>query len=387
MLNKILNREDIISFLKELTTEEIYINKDIPNKIYGERINKTEYPAYIFIDAIVKYCIIIDDIELFDNYLDQLKRILKKVESHNDIQMGVIKLLIKYASHKLNLIDLENEDSKKKLIDFFYNKYIVEGYFYHSFPSIYKNNVSENGINSYTLPEELSEIDSILSRYKIEGLFTEEFDRGTHISITDSLFLAYFYAVAAPYYLEELSINLDRNKKIDDKAYMLKDYSKCKNNINEVIKRKEMKEKDKTKIIDFFNREWERLDISNAIPTTAIIKRKYLNKNSLSNYDEILEKAKNLDVSASIKKIFESRYNEENINISIPSDKLQIIELPNIKELCKIEKKKDTNDVDNINNTESTSVHNEAGNATVVALIGVLLITLGVTIMIIMLGK
>lgn len=384
MLNKILNRDDVLSFLKELVTEDVYLNKDIPNKIYGEKINKTEYPLYTFIDAVVKYCIIIEDIELFDNYLDQLKRIIKKVESHNDIQMGVIKLLIKYVSHKLNLTDLDNTNNKKKIIDFFYNKYIVEGYFYHSFPSIYKSNVSKNGVNNYTLPEELIEIDSILNKYKIEGLFTEEFDRGNHISITDSLFMAYFYAVSAPYYLEEISINLDRSKKTNDKAYMLKNYDKCKNNINEVIKRKEMKEKDKNILMDFFNREWERLDISNSIPITAMIKRKYINKNSLSNYNEILEKSINLDISSSIKKIFESRYNEENINISIPADKLELIELPNIKELCKEKEKKVTNED---NNTSNDIIHNEEGNATVVALIGILLITLGVTVTIIMLGK
>ncbi len=384
MLNKFLNRDDVIKFIKELATEDVYLNKDIPNKIYGEKINKTEYPIYTFVDAIFKYYIIIDDIELFDNYLDQLKRIMKKVESHNDIQMGVIKLLIKYASHKLNLTDLDNHNNKKKMIEFFYNKYITEGYFFHSFPTIYQKDVSENGINNYTLPEGLTEIDSILSKYKIEGLFTEEFDRGTHISITDSLFMAYFYAVSAPYYLEEISINLDRSKKTDDKAYMLKDYDKCKNNINEVIKRKEIKEKDKNQIIDFFNREWERLDIGNSIPITSMVKRKYLNKNSLSNYNEILEKSINLDISASIKKLFESRYNEENINISIPSNKLEIIELPNIVELCKSKEKKVTKDEDNISNS---IVYNETGNATVVALIGILLITLGVTVTIIMLGK
>ena len=47
----------------------------------------------------IKFSIIIDDMELFNNYLDQLKRIIKKVESHNDIQMGVTKLLIKYLAH------------------------------------------------------------------------------------------------------------------------------------------------------------------------------------------------------------------------------------------------------------------------------------------------
>lgn len=387
MLEKVLKHEDVIKFIKELGREEVYQNKDIPNKINGEKISKIEYPIYIFIDAIVKYSIIIDDIELFNNYLDQLKRIIKKVESHNDIQMGVIKLLIKYATHKLNLTDINTSDNKKKLIEYFYNKYIVEGYFYHSFPSIYKEEIIKNGLSPYNKVEDLENINNILSEYKIEEIDSK--DKSLSIKVTDSTFMAYYYAVSSPSYLKKLCINQDgNNKKTIEKAYLLKDYNKCRENINEFIKRKNIKEKDKIQILDFFDKEWNRLNIENSIPTIIFIKRKYINKNSLPNYNDILEKSINTDVSISIRKILQSVYNDEEITTSIPSDKLTILELPDTKILCKKEdRKKESEDKEITSNSNLTSVKNEVGNATIVALLGVLLITLGVTIMIIMLGK
>ena len=124
MFYKIFKREDITQFIKTVLSEDIYINKDIPNMISEEKISKIEYPIYIFIDAIIKYFIIIDDERLFDNYLEQLKQIIKKVENHNDIQMGIIKLLIKYAAHKNNIENIDNVENKKKLVEYFYNKYI-----------------------------------------------------------------------------------------------------------------------------------------------------------------------------------------------------------------------------------------------------------------------
>lgn len=387
MLEKVLKHEDVIKFIKELGTEEVYQNKEIPNKINGEKIAKIEYPIYIFIDAIIKYSIIIDDIELFNNYLDQLKRIIKKVESHNDIQMGVTKLLIKYAARKLGFNDINEEDNKKILIEYFYNKYIVEGYFYHSFPSIYKEEIIKNGLIPYNKVEDLENINNILSEYKIEEIISK--DESLSIKLTDSIFMAYYYAVSSPSYLKKLCINQDcNNKKIMEKAYLLKDYNKCRENINEVIKRKNIKEKDKLQILDFFDKEWNRLDIENSIPVTIIIKRKNINKNSLPNYNDILEKSINTDISISIKKILQSVYNDEEITTIIPSDKLTILELPDTRILCKKEEKnKNTENNKITTNTNLISVKNEVGNATIVALLGVLLITLGVTIMIIMLGK
>ena len=76
MFYKIFKREDITQFIKTVLSEDIYINKDIPNMISEEKISKIEYPIYIFIDAIIKYFIIIDDERLFDNYLEQLKCVL-----------------------------------------------------------------------------------------------------------------------------------------------------------------------------------------------------------------------------------------------------------------------------------------------------------------------
>ncbi len=393
MLNQILEREDIKDFIKLLTTESLYINKNVPNKISEEKITKIEYSLYTFVDAIIKYFIIIGDIELFDNYLDQLKRIIKKVENHNDIQIGIIKLLIKYVAHKINIENLDDIESKKKLVEYFYNSYIVEGYFYHGFPYVYKNNVLTNGLdpnNYYESLNEIKEIDKILNKYKLENIFSKGLDKIPYISVTDSLFMAYFYATSSPLYLKELCIDISNNsKKNNECAYILKDYNECKENINLFIKRKEVKESDKIKIFTFLENEWTKLDISNANPIIAIIKRKELGKNYLSNYQNILNNLENTDITTSIKKILETRYNEEEIINRIPSDKITILELPNIKELYKKKEnvKKEDKQEEKLESSNLEPVINETGSATIVALLGVFLITLGVTITIIMLGK
>ena len=384
MFYKIFKREDITQFIKTILSEDIYINKDIPNMISEEKISKIEYPIYIFIDAIIKYFIIIDDERLFDNYLEQLKQIIKKVENHNDIQMGIIKLLIKYAAHKNNIENIDNVENKKKLVEYFYNKYITEGYFYHSFPSVYKDSVLKTGLdpsNYYKSLDELKEIDEILNKYKVDNLFSKGLDKIPYIAVTDSFFMAYFYASSSPLYLKELSVDIsDNNKKNNGYAYLLKDYNECIKNINLFIKRKEVKESDKEKIFKFLETEWANLDINNSTLTVAVIKRKDIGKNNLPNYQNILNDVDTNDIYTSVKKILETRYNEEEIVNKIPADKITVLELPNIKNFYK--KKEDEKIKSNIEIN-----NNEVGSATIVALLGVLLITLGVTITIIMLGK
>ena len=214
---------------------------------------------------------------------------------------------------------------------------------------------------------------------KIENL--KQKNKIPYIAVTDSFFMAYFYASSSPLYLKELSVDIsDNNKKNNGYAYLLKDYNECIKNINLFIKRKEVKESDKEKIFKFLETEWANLDINNSTLTVAVIKRKDIGKNNLPNYQNILNDVDTNDIYTSVKKILETRYNEEEIVNKIPADKITVLELPNIKNFYK--KKEDEKIKSNIEIN-----NNEVGSATIVALLGVLLITLGVTITIIMLGK
>lgn len=386
MLQEILNRNDIKSFIKMMTTQQVYINKDIPNRISNEKISGVEYSTYIFIDAIVKYFIIINDIKLFDNYLEQLKIIMKKVKGHNDIKIGITKLLIKYVSHKLDIVDLEKINNKKMIIEYFYNKYILEGYFYYSVPSIYINDILQNGLtinNYHDSFKNLMEINDILNKYGVEDIFFVDSIKNKGIFVTDSFFMSYFYATSTPIYLRDLCVNINKDKEINN-AYILKDYNSCKQSIIKFVKKYQINETDKTKILDFFESEWNNLDVNHLVPIVVLIKRKFLNGNNLLNYNEIIERSENISIEDSIIRLFETRYNEIELTQNILSNNLTILQLPNLKDFISITEKKDELVK---NNNEKKPVINEVGNATIFALIGIFLITLGVIIMLVMLWR
>ena len=393
MLENILTRNDVKSFFDEVITNESLKNKIIPNRINTQAINQKEYLLYIGIDAIVKYAIIINDEKLFEKYLEKLMRLFKKVDAHNEIKLGISKLIVKTLCFKLKITDLEDNHNKKIIINYIYNNYVVNGYFYHSFPSCFINEVKEKGldpINYYHSLEEIKNINRILEKYKIYNTFSKELENKENISITDSIFMASFYAYNSPLYLRDLCTNAFKgsNKKYIRDAYFFKDYKICKNNLETLIRKNEMNQKEKQIIMNFFDKEWKDLKIGDSYPAIAFIKRRDINKNNLSNYDDILSNLLNVDIYTSVSKILSTRFNEEKIFETVDANLISFQKLPDIKNCYK---KREINieykDVEKVEETTNIDIVDEYGKATFIALFGVLLITLGVTITIIMLGK
>lgn len=385
MFENILTRKDVKDFFDEVITNESLKNKIIPNRINTQIINQNEYLLYIGLDAIIKYSIIINDEKLFPKYLEKLMRLLKKVDAHNEIKIGINKLIVKTLCFKLKITDLDDEYNKKIIINYIYNNYIINGYFYHAFPSCFIDEVREKGIdpiNYYHSLEEIRKINSILEKYNITNVFSKDLNTKEYIAITDSIFMASFYASNSPLYLRDLCTNLlkDSNKKYDKNAYFLKDYKKCKNNIEIAMKKYEIKEKEKQIIMDFFKEEWKKLEIRNSYPIIAFIKRKDLKKNILTSYNDIILNIPNTDIYTSVSRIINVD-NEERYNEIIDCNKITLKTIPNVKDYKKNDIEVEDEEI------ESENEIDEYGKATFVALIGVLLITLGVTITIIMLGK
>ena len=80
MLDSYLCRDDVKKFINELKTSERYFKKT--SNIYMSNLY-TSYEAalYIFYDALLKYKIIINDIYLFDEYMEQLDELYKKLDN------------------------------------------------------------------------------------------------------------------------------------------------------------------------------------------------------------------------------------------------------------------------------------------------------------------
>lgn len=381
MLENIFNRKDIKDFLADTITQIKYNNKEIPNTICEEKITKEQYCLYIAIDSIIKYFIIIGDYN-FDVYFEQIKKALRKLQTHNDIVIAVNRLLINAVMSKLNVRE-ETQQSKKIIIKYFYGKYIKEGYLYHSYPSyFYEDNKMIDIDNFYYDYDEIKEINEIFNKNKIENNLKKD-ELEPSISFTDSSFTAPFYAYNNPIFLYELCTKVIKNNtknEINNNSFFYREYNTCYNQLNKFLGKRDIAFNEKNKILLFFKEEWKNLNTSNNEPLIAFIKRKTLNKDSLENYDNLINSENSLENI--VKYILETRLYDEKSYENIKPE--FYLKLPNINELLN---KEEMDDKEQLKENEQTQIDNNYGNATILALFGTLLIALGVTITIIMIGR
>ena len=88
MLKCYLKRDDVSSLIKQIKTNERYFNKDSRGISHNFFVSN-ELALYIFYEALIKYKIILDDAYLFDEYLEQLEKLYKKIDNFEDIRRGI----------------------------------------------------------------------------------------------------------------------------------------------------------------------------------------------------------------------------------------------------------------------------------------------------------
>ncbi len=380
MLENIWKRDDVKSLLSEVTLQVKFNHKDIPNTFCEEKITKKQYSLYTCMDAIIKYFIIVDD-NRFDRYLEQLRRIMKKLQTHNDIAIAITRLLIQSVKDKLGIKD-DSPQSKKVVVQYFYNRYIEEGYVFHSFPGyFYKEEQTLQIENYYYQFEEMKQIQEIIKKYKIGKGFSKNFDTSIgHISFTDSPFMALFYSYNCPLFLYELCIKLIKNDETEEPIldnFFMKSYKNCYYQLDSFLKRKEIPWNDKNRILDFLQMEWNKLEVTKMAPVVACIKRKKLEKSTLEQYQALINSKDSLENI--VNRILDVRLNDHQLQNSIQPE--FYLKLPNIYEILEQEISQEQN------SKETMELNNSYGNATIVALFGVLLIALGITLTIIMMGR
>lgn len=409
MLDTIFKKDSVKKFFNDLVNGIVYKKKDIPYTISDEKMDVTYYAILMGLDAIIKYEIIIEKEDFFDSYLQEVQLLLRKVDNHNELKTGINKLIVNYCQKLLNLKNITTYENKEIILKHVYNKYIVNGYFYHSFPSIFLDEVNSNGlaVSNYNYEiNSVKEVNKIFEKYNIKNVFSKDLNaESPFLALTDSPFMASYYAYHCPYFLNELAVDLlpkDNNYEID--AFFLKDYKKCRKNLSFYLRKSDILLNDNLKILDFFDKEWNLFKVENLKPVVCFIKRNVVENNSLNDFNQIMGNIDKDDLIVSVNKILETRFNDETVKKDISRLSYEIISLPTLEELgfnlqkeeiiensfvedeqieVLTEDKSDTSN-DNLVNYDFA---NNYGNTTIVALIGVLLITIGVTIMIIMLGR
>lgn len=382
MLQDILQREDTAELLKEVVNNNRYNNKDDISSINYQQFNNTEHSLFITLEAIYKYKIIIDEESLLKDFIYQLNLLIRKIDNFHDIQDGVNRLITKFCILKLGYKDKEDK-KRKEIIKYVYDKYINNGYFFHAINDVYKEDIKKQGL----IPQQYKNLyDKFIDIKNILGsdVISKEF-LSKNIHFTDSFMMSYYYAVNSPMYFYEL---LCDNKIINDReaqeSYLENDYDKCNKNINKLVNKLELNDKNSDKVKEVFNSEWNLINKSSSRPTIIRVKRSLFMKDD-SKEEEIYNNVINntdIELSDAVGRILESKDDDIECSFKIDSKNIEFIDLPNYASL--IEKR----DVDHsVKKTEEESQpNNELGMISILMLIGSILIAAGVIMTMIVSG-
>lgn len=400
MFQSVLHRDDVIKLLKEVCNNKMFYEKNILDSLDYEIFVDIEQPLFIVVDALIKYQIIIDDEFLLDDYLEQLRKIMRKITNFHDIRCGINRIMGKFVARKMNLKDYESDDNQREILKYIYDKYIVNGYMFHSISNVYKDNILTNGLipNQYVnITEKFVKVNNILEKYRIENLMETDFNKD-YISITDSFIMAYCYAVNSPMYFYKLlcANQYMVKKKFDRTAYFKNDYNKCFKNLDQLLKKYDFNSSEMKYIKETCNEEWKLLDKNRNIPTVVVIKRSAVGRDSLKDIDDIISNCGKIDIGESVSKIIDSRYDNDKLDSAISVDDLKICELFKYRDLVEVMEEEEVTDTTFIKKMSKNYLNvydsnqqfaSEYGKVSILVLLGALLITLGVTITIIMISR
>lgn len=389
MLERFFKRRDVTEFIDEVISNSIYSKKK--NSVYDsyEVFVDSSQALFTFFDAIYKFAIIIEDEAYFTEYIMQVRKVIKKFENFNDINEGINKIIGKICALKLGLSDREDVIARKYIVKYVYDKYIVSGYVFHGFPSIYKDDICKYGLvpdNYHHMYDKFIEINKIFERHGFYNILGKDF-KVKGIYFTDSFILGCFYAFSAPmYFYRLLGYNSFDISNYDDKAYLNNDYFASFNNLSLLMRKAKLTEAEKKFVIKTCFEEWKLIKNSTDVSILAI-KRSSVGLNYLKNIDDILAKTSFCDLGNSIGKIFSYCDNEILVTEKISSNDINIISLNNYKELKSIRNMK-LNDIKNRQEAyNSDKIINAYGKVSILMILGSLLITLGVIATIVMFYK
>ena len=324
---KVMNENCVREFLKILASSERYSNITIPKNISNNYCIGNNYALFLFVDSLVKYIIIIEDMKYLNGYVDDLTLIFKKMNSYNDINKGVNTLLAKYVSKILRLSSVKSSESKEKVLRYIYKKYILDGYFYYGYNSSSAISIRELGLqkDGFVLDSRLEEINNTVDKLIDGDIFYRK-----KTSITDNFVIAFYYSLIAPRYLEDLAkfINSDNNI-----SFYVRDVDSIKSEFIKVLKKKKLPSNRINLVIDNFIDKFIEDKVLSSHGDIAFIKRDKISKNYLKDIEEIFNEVKDLKLYNAIGMILESRYMSFDIESDIAYNDLIIARVPSFKYL------------------------------------------------------
>ena len=382
MLEDIIRREDVSKLLVDMCNSKRYYDKKTSSSMGYQIYSGVEQVLFIFYDALFKYKIIIEDMDYFDEFLEQVDKLIRKIDSFSEIFNGINRIIGRICACKLGCCDVECEQTKEEVLRYIYDKYVLNGYYIHGFSPRYYTSISDNGfiVEEYSnFYPKFKKVQDILKKKKSLSLLDKNFDLKT-VSFTDSFVLGCYYSANAPMYFSSF---LCRNEFINDldevDAYSNGDYDLCLRNLYRIISRLKLRDSQKRLFLDVFRCEWRLLDKSNLGNITLMLVPKKLFMNNF-DIDKFIDDTKNSDFLDAVCKMLGQR-NKIVVDSNISRENITFINLSGARKFVKEEKKESLEkklEKTFIRSDDEFAFSNTYGKVSMLLLFGTLFITLGV---------
>lgn len=385
MLDGYLYKSSVSRIIKEIKNNERYFNKKTNLSCDSFICISNEAALYIFYEALYKYKVIIDDEFLFDDFIDQVEKLYRKLDNFDSIKFGINKLICSTLITKFNIKDIKLNEAKELIIKHVYDKYIRNGYFIHGFHASYLDNIKNNGFmpevydNCYT---RFSKINSIFAKYNCPSVIGKDFT-DKDVYFTDDFVMGCYYSIYAPLFYYKFLFNEEVfGKRIRKDSCLCSDYSTLIRHLKRFMNNNSFNDDDKKFILDCVEDEYNLLHRKESKISLLLVKRSVIYSKDVREEDFLRD---NSDIYEIIDRMLSSKYNNLEHNKFISKDNFELIELNDFIDLeeenrkIKEEEEKFKKKQKEVNDDFS----NKYGNVSLFILLGSILISLGVIIMII----
>lgn len=378
MFSSIFYNKEVQGLFKKVADNPRYNDKKKKDSINYEKFSGLEQPFFLLFDTFMKYQIIIGDDQYLSDFVHHLDLLWHKIDNFHDINLGVCKILVKFCARKLGF-KTEIEEHRKEILEYIYEKYIVEGYLYHGVSDVYVDSIRKNGFIPQKYDNFYGRFEDLQTKY---SSFLKEMDFKHHfVSFTDDFVMACYYATYSPIYFSSFLCPTS-SKKLEINSYAKRDYIGCFKGLRQILKEKNISEEDSQKIERLCNDEWKLLCQSEAIPTIMLVKRQYFSKNQLQRISDILND-KETKISLLASQIMDNRVDGLAWDRIIPNEQIEFVQIPYSQFVVEKEETK----VEIVLPTVHLEEHSEDGKVSFLVLLGSVLITLGVLVSIVMLYR
>lgn len=244
------------------------------------------------IGRVVEYYIIHPDGYHLETFLERMKG---RADTHVTGGIKVEDIFVRSIAAKLNLAEIESDDAKRMIFDYFSRRW---NYVFHGFNSVFEGSIRQHGLSPEVRvwdESDMEEMALIGERYQIPMMlgWHNLSSGGKNISYSDGSQNTYSYAIRSPEWFSEFIANGGRGTIEAATAFSRRDYATARQNIERFLKEVwpggEFSEEDKGKVRAFFEKYWGIFARPECGPRVALIKRSALGRGggAAPSYEEL----------------------------------------------------------------------------------------------------